>query len=239
MFSILRSRSKRPATRNRARRLNPETLETRRVLAGSIDVCFPLESIESADVPAEQGSPFAGKFGKNESGHVVKPFRINGGGPAPEGLPLDPALPPGPHSATGIAIGLGRYTGAGEFSLAAPLEFSDSGVVTGKFQGTFVFVAANGDRLATIYGEGGTGTLTGKLEVDGDGNPVGVVDVEFDAFFAPDPDNSTGRFENVVGGGWQMIANAESIALTGGAYTAPFDYTWSGTGTLEYAKKSK
>jgi hypothetical protein len=84
-------------------------------------------------------------------------------------------------------------------------------------------------------------TLTGQISQDAEGNPV-VVDVEFDAFFAPDPDNSTGRFANVVGGGWQMIANAESIPLpteAGDAYTGPFDYTWSGTGTLEYAKKSK
>lgn len=241
MFSVLRSRSKRPATRNRARRLYPETLETRRVLAGSIDVCFPLESIESADVPAEQGSPFTGKFGKNESGHVVKPFRINGGGPAPEGLPLDPALPPGPHSATGIAIGLGRYTGAGEFSLDS-LEISEeTGAVAGTFHGTFVFTAANGDQLATIYGEGGTGILTGQVSEDAEGNPV-VVDVKFDAFFSPDRDNSTGRFAKVVGGGWQMIANSESIPLPtaeGDFYTGSFDYTWSGTGTLEYAKKSK
>jgi hypothetical protein len=240
MFSVLRSRSKRLATRNRARRLYPETLETRRVLAGSIDFCLPLESVESADVPAEEGSPFTGKFGKNESGHVVKPFRINGGGPAPEGLPLDPRLPAGPHRATGNAIGLGRYTGEGEFSLAAPLEISESGAVTGTFHGTFVFVAANGDRLATIYGEGGTGTLTGQLSQDAEGNPV-VIDVEFDAFFTPDPDNSTGRFANVVGGGWTMIAKSESIPLPtdGGGYTAPFDYTWTGTGTLEYAKKTK
>ena len=240
MFSILRSRTKRPATHLRGRRPYPEKLETRRVLAGSINVCFPAEPLESADVPAEQWSPSEAKFGKNAAGHVVKPFRINGGGPAPEGLPLDPSLPPGPHAATGIAIGLGRYTGEGEFFLDS-LEISeDTGAVTGTFHGTFVFTAANGDQLATIYGADGTGILTGQASVDSEGNPV-VVDVKFDAFFAPDPANSSGRFEKVVGGGWQMIANSESIPLPtdDGVYTAPFDYTWSGTGTLEYAKKSK
>ena len=96
-------------------------------------------------------------------------------------------------------------------------------------------------RMATIYGEGGTGVLTGQVSEDAEGNPI-VVDVKFDAFFAPDPENSEGRFKKVVGGGWRMIANSESIALPteeGVFYTAPFDYTWSGSGSLEYAKKSK
>lgn len=249
MFSVLRLRSKRPTGRQRTRRLYPETLETRRVLAGSIDFCLPVVDFEAAEPPGEHWSPAKGKFGKNDSGHIVKPFRINGGGPAPEGLPLSPLLPAGPHSASGFAVGLGNYTGQGEFSLDS-LEISETGAVTGTFHGTFVFTAANGDQLATIYGEGGTGLLTGQVSVDGEGNLI-VVDVKFDAFFSPDPENSTGRFKDVVGGGWQMIANAESIALPvedgtddgdgedEGDYTAPFDYTWSGTGTLEYAKKSK
>jgi len=234
---MLRSRSKRLPTRHRARRLCPEKLETRRVLAGAIDVCLPAEHLDSADVPSEQWSPSDVKVGKNAAGHVVKPFRINGGGPVPGGVPLAPEVPAGFHSATGIASGLGRYTGEGALSLSAPLDISPAGDVTGEFEGTFVFTAANGDQLATIYGKGGTGTITGQLSADGGS----VVDVTFDAFFSPDPENSTGRFKDVVGGGWRMIAKAESIPLSGGSagYSGPFDYTWSGTGTLEYAKKSK
>jgi hypothetical protein len=238
MISVLLSRFRRPATRNRTRRLKPEPLEMRRVLAGSIDFCVPLAKADLHEVPSQEWNAAAAgaELGKNASGHVVKPFRINGGGLAPAGLPLDPNLPPGPHNATGIARGLGRYTGEGEFTLGT-LEISKTtGAVTGTFQGTFVFTAANGDKLAVTYGDGFSGQLTGQVSENGEA----VVDVEFDAFFAPDPDNSSGRFAQVVGGGWQMLAKSDSVSLQGvGDYTAPFDYTWSGSGTLEFAKKSK
>ena len=239
MFSMLISRSKRQTTRHRTRRLKPEPLEMRRVLAGSIDFCLPVAAIDLPEVPSQEWSADASRaeLGKNGSGNVVVPFRINGGGSAPTGLPLGPNLPPGPHSATGTATGLGRYAGGGELTLGT-LEISETtGAVTGTFQGTFVFTAANGDELAVVYGEGFSGILTGQLSADG----ASVVDVKFDAFFSPDPANSSGRFAKVVGGGWQMIANADSVSLQSDVpdYTAPFDYTWSGTGTLEYAKKSK
>jgi hypothetical protein len=163
----------------------------------------------------------------------VVPFKIDGGGPAPNGLPLVPGTS-GPHSATGNATELGNYTTEGGTFTLGSLQISPTGVVSGTFQGSIVFVAANGDKLAVNYGVGDTGTFTGQLSSDG----TAVTNVTFTAFFTPDPTNSTGRFADVVGGGWLMIAHADSISLmsTTPGYTAKFDYTWSGQGTLEYAK---
>ena len=246
MFSKLFSRSKRPATRRRTRRSQPETLETRRVLAASMNVCLAVPNVDLAHVPAHEWSPSKTEFGKNAEGVVVKPFRINGGGPAPDGLPLAPEVP-GAHFASGIAKGLGKYDGAGEFYLDN-IEVSKDGEVTVTFHGTFVFTAANGDKLATTYGgdvNDPTGILTGQgifSDPEPGEDPVllAVENANFDAFFAPDPVNSTGRFRNVVGGGWQMIAKSESISISNpqSGFTDSFNYTWSGTGTLEYAKKS-
>jgi hypothetical protein len=161
----------------------------------------------------------------------VVPFKITGGGLA-TGLPLFPGGT-APHPATGNATELGKYTGEGTFELGT-INISPTGAVSGTFQGSFVFVAANGDRLAMKYGDGFTGTFTGQLSADG----TTVNDVTFDAFFTPDPANSTGRFADVVGGGFRMIAHADSASLISDVpgYTAPFDYTWSGEGTLVYRK---
>ncbi len=194
MLSFSRLRSKRPAPPRRTRRLSPQTLETRRVLAGAVDFCLPAADFESPEVPADA------------------------------------------HGGSGQASGLGSYTGEGALELDSDLVVLE-GAVTGAFSGTFVFTVANGDQLATIHGEGEDGVLTGTLSADG----TTVLDVKFDAFFSPDPANSTARFADVVGGGWRMIAEADSVPLQGDSagYTGSFDYTWSGTGTLAYAKKSK
>ena len=169
------------------------------------------------------------------AGVQTLPFQITGGGPAPGGLPLFPGGS-GPHSATGTATQLGKYTGEGTFELGT-LTISPTGAVTGTFQGTMVFVAANGDRLAFRYGAGLTGVFTGQLSADG----TAVENVEFDAIFTPDLANSTGRFAKVTGGSFRMIAKADSISLISDVpgFTAPFDYTWSGEGTLEVSKGNK
>jgi hypothetical protein len=160
----------------------------------------------------------------------VVPFKITGGGPAPAGLPLTP-LGTGPHTATGTATELGRYSGAGTFQLGSLNIDPQTGAVTGTFQGSFVFVAANGDRLAVTYGDGFSGVLTGQVSADG----TAVVGAKFDAVFTPDAANSTGRFADVIGGGWRMIAHADSIGLVpNSGYTAPFNYTWSGEGSLVF-----
>lgn len=162
-------------------------------------------------------------------------FKLTGGGPAPRGLPLDPLSTDNtaPHQATGTATYLGKYTGAGTFTLGS-LTIAADGKVTGTFQGEFVFVAANGDRLATTYGDGFSGVFTGVT--DG----VTVRDITFDAIFTVDTANSTGRFANATGS-WRMIANAESVSLGGGepGFTAPFNYTWTGDGTLHFPKGKK
>jgi hypothetical protein len=162
----------------------------------------------------------------------VVPFKVTGGGPAPDGLPLIPGET-APHSATGTASHLGAYTGSGTFVLGS-LQISSTGAVSGTFQGSFVFVAANGDQLAFNYGSGFSGTFTAQLSADG----TTVTNVTFVAVFTPDPANCTGRFAKVVGGGFTMIANVASVSLasTVPGFTPPFNYTWNGAGTLEFSK---
>jgi hypothetical protein len=167
-----------------------------------------------------------------EANGQALPFQITGGGPAPQGLPLAPFVP-GPHYATGTASFLGRYTGSGTFEHDPLVIDPATGLVTANFQGTFTFVAANGDKLVTHYGTGFTGKLTGHLSADG----TAVVGVQFDAIFTIDGAQSTGRFAG-ASGSWRMIAQADSISLasTVPGYSAPFPYTWSGEGSIEFAK---
>jgi hypothetical protein len=156
----------------------------------------------------------------------VVPFQVTGGGNAPRGLPVF-AGGTAPHNATGTATHLGKYTGEGLFTL---LGFTSA--TTGTFRGSFVFVAANGDRLAFNYGAATLGTFTVRPARDG------KVVVQFVAVFTPVSQESTGRFANVTGGRFTMIATTEPFVLQPDAlgYTAPFDYTWVGEGWLEFGK---
>jgi hypothetical protein len=160
------------------------------------------------------------------------PFRVTGGGPASQGLPLVPGGTATHQITAGTATHLGSYTGEGTFELGS-LNISAAGVVSGTFRGSFVFVAANGDRLVTTYGDGFTGTFSGQLSADG----TSVTGVTFDAIFRVDGAASTGRFAGATGS-WRMIANAESVSLISSVpgYTAPFNYTWTGEGTIELAR---
>src|SRR5262249_23262551 len=83
----------------------------------------------------------------------VKPFKISGGGPAPDGISLIRGTP-APHSATGNATELGNYTGEGFFQI---LDFTSP--LTAEFSSApnFVFVAANGDHLTMTYGDTNNG----------------------------------------------------------------------------------
>lgn len=161
---------------------------------------------------------------------VVKPFKISGGGPAPEGLSIVVGTP-SPHSATGTATELGNYSG--NEGVAYVLSF-DPETLTGTFHGSFVFVAANGDRLACNYGDPTTGN-PGTFAVTVDES--GIATVEFIAVFTPDPAKCTGRFAKVIGGGWTMIANTDPFELTidENGFTPPFNYTWEGEGSLEFS----
>jgi hypothetical protein len=155
----------------------------------------------------------------------VVPFRVTGGGNAPSGLPVFPGGTAA-HDATGTATQLGKYTGEGLFTL---LGFTSA--TTGTFRGNFVFVAANGDRLAFNYGASTPGTFT--VMPASDGKAV----AQFVAEFTPDPALSTGRFANVTGGSFIMVATTEPFVLQPDTlgYTVPFHYTWQGQGWLEFA----
>jgi hypothetical protein len=159
--------------------------------------------------------------------HTVA-FHVDGGGTAPLGISVFPGAT-APHNATGNGTELGKYTG--NEGLYQTLSF-DPSTLTGTFHGSFVFVAANGDRFATNYGADPSNP--GVFTVLPAGN--GLVTVNFVATFTPDPAQSTGRFTKVVGGGWVMIANTAAFDPTPNAqgYTAPFAYTWSGEGSLVY-----
>lgn len=156
----------------------------------------------------------------------VVPFKITGSGYAPQGLPEVPGLT-GPHTATGTATELGKYTGDGVFKLLS----LDMATLTGTFEGTFTFVAANGDKLAMNYGAvpGNPGRLA--LFPVANGQFVAV----FVAEFTPDAALSTGRFANVIGGGFEMLAVSSPFSLTPSGYTTPFAYSWAGLGALEFS----
>jgi hypothetical protein len=172
--------------------------------------------------------------GQGRGDQKALPFAITGGGPAPQGIALAPDVLV-PHTATGVASFLGAYTGSGTFE-QQNLQISPTGAVTADFQGSFTFVAANGDKLVTTYGAGFTGKVTAQLSADG----TTLLGVQFDAVFTIDGAQSTGQFAG-ASGSFRMIANADSISLASmvQGYTAPFDYTWTGGGTIVFAHSQK
>jgi hypothetical protein len=180
-------------------------------------------------------SPGKGGDEGDRDGRKALPFAITGGGPAPQGIALAPSVLI-PHSATGTASYLGQYTGSGMFEHDPLVIDPATGLVTANFQGSFTFVAANGDKLVTHYGTGYTGKMTGHLSADG----TAVVGVQFDAIFTVDSAQSTGRFAG-ASGSWRMIAHADSVSLVSmvPGYTAPFNYTWTGGGTITFAGKDR
>jgi hypothetical protein len=160
----------------------------------------------------------------------VKPFKITGSGVAPSGLSLIPGVP-APHVSTGQATELGNHTGAGFFTI---LDFT--GPLTAEFSSapTYVFTAANGDKLAFTYGDVNNGAAS-PGEVTLIPNSDGSFSALFVAEFNPVPSQSTGRFAKVTGGSFVMIAQSSPFFLFGTAST-PFSYTWEGEGTLTFQK---
>jgi hypothetical protein len=164
---------------------------------------------------------------------VTKPFKVTGGGIAPEGL-----RPPGEvttHLIDGTATHLGRHSGEGNFDIYTLAPTSET-----TLEGTFgshdacVFVAANGDELVTYYGrtdkganDVGTFTIT-ILDVTEAGL---LVEAEFHAEFVVQPE-STGKFAG-ASGSWIMIANTEPFIL---GSDDPVVYTWEGETKLTFAK---
>lgn len=164
----------------------------------------------------------------------VVPFKVTGKGPAPDGLSVAGA--PSEHTATGNATHLGQYTGSGTaFVLTQP-----DATGKGTFRGSFTFVAKNGDELVMTYGDTENGAAqVGEYQVI----PVDEtrVKVVFTAEFNPVVGESTGRFANVVGGSFLMIATTEPfvLAIDEDGFTPPFDYSWTGQGTLTFARGKK
>lgn len=164
----------------------------------------------------------------------VVPFKVTGKGPAPDGLSVAGA--PSDHTATGNATHLGKYTGFGTAFVLTPPDATGKGT----FKGEFTFVAKNGDELVMTYGDTDNGAAQdGEYQVI----PVSAthVKVVFTAEFNPVVGESTGRFANVVGGGFLMIATTEPFPLVidEDGFTPPFDYSWTGKGTLTYARGKK
>jgi hypothetical protein len=160
----------------------------------------------------------------------VKPLKITGGGSAPYGLSLIPYTPAS-HNATGNATELGKYTGEGWFQI---LDLT--GPLTGEFSSApdFVFVAANGDHLAMTYGDTGNGAAEpGQVTLMP--NSDGSFTAYFVAEFNPDLPNCTGRFAKLTGGSLIMYAVSDPFFIMGTS-TTPFNYTWSGTGTLTFGQ---
>jgi len=163
----------------------------------------------------------------NGDTHTVA-FHISGSGYAPQGLPEFPGGS-GPHTATGNATELGKYTGNGTFQLLS----LDPTTLTGTFDGVFTFVAANGDQLAMNYGAvpGNPGQFA--LLPAGNGQFVAV----FLAEFTPNSALSTGRFTHAIGGGFEMLAVSAPFSLASGVpgFSAPFAYSWAGEGSLVFS----
>lgn len=167
---------------------------------------------------------FDDSHGQGDEDARVVPFQVNGGGPAPEGIQLVPGGTV-PHDAAGVGTLLGPYSGSGMFTLDA---FTSA--TTGLFHGSFVFVGADGDRLATHYGAVTPGQVT--IVPTAGGKVIG----QFVAVFTPVPGESTGRFAKVTGGGFLMVATTEPFdpAPNAQGFTMPFHYTWQGFGDLEF-----
>lgn len=156
------------------------------------------------------------------------PFKVTGGGSAPEGLSIDGE--DSNFNVTGTGTHLGKYSG--DAGIAIVTSFADG---EGTFKGSFDFVAANGDILACTLGDTGNGA-----ESDGIFFPVpvgeGLVSIVFCAEFNPIPSESTGRFKNVIDGSFTVLAMTEPIELVidGNGFTPPFELTWEGEGWLEF-----
>jgi hypothetical protein len=163
----------------------------------------------------------------------VVPFRVNGSGDTfGEGLSVVGV--PGPHNATGNGTSLGTYTG--DEGVFQSLSF-DGMTGSGTFRGSFVFVKKNGDRLVCSYGDQSNGAAAaGDYFAVPVGN--GLSRIVFCAEFNPIVDECTGRYENLVGGSFIMLAMTEPLDLVidANGNTPPFDYSWEGSGYLEYAR---
>jgi hypothetical protein len=170
----------------------------------------------------------------------VKPFKITGAGIAPMGIPLPGGT--APHWSIGHATHMGRYFGCGAVATGAITGYDpETGVYSGIFGSAkpFVFVAANGDRLACQYGRDDLPTSQGGATSPGTFELVPVTDQIYIAYwiaeFVPVRSLCTGKFQGIKGS-WIMYAISEPFVL---GSTDPAGYSWQGEGFLEFAKGGK
>jgi hypothetical protein len=158
----------------------------------------------------------------------VEPFRVIGAGTA-DYIPstIGDAVR---HDAVGTATHVGNYSGVGKVQLDA---FTSGSTADFSSAVPFVFTAANGDKLAFHYGrtdfgaaEPGHVSLFPAAEA---GKVIAVWVAEFNPVVA----QCTGRFEQVTGGSFIMIAVTEPFVF--GA-TDPVKYAWEGSGSIEFGR---
>lgn len=166
-----------------------------------------------------------------------RPFRISGGGAAPNGLQTVPGAENArPHWAIGQATHLGRHFGSGTLKLdtVEPVFVGNQLVgFQGKFGSArpFVFNAANGDKLVTYYGNTDFGANeAGTYEITILGATAAgdlIVSAVFVAEFVIQP-SSTGRFRGATGS-WIMEACTAPFIL---GSSDPLPYYWQVQGTI-------
>ena len=168
----------------------------------------------------------------------VKPFKLQGAGVGPTGLPL-PGQEARGHWASGEATHLGRHLAQGTLQTFSAVPDLANGRITGLFGSAspFVFQAANGDKLVTWYGNTDHGaTQPGTFELTiVDVMPTGqlLVNAKWIAEFVVQPGDSTGRFAGVTGS-WVMYAQTTKPFLL--PSTDPVHYSWQGEGRLLFPK---
>ena len=156
----------------------------------------------------------------------VTPFKVSGHGIV-EFVPL-----PGEqavHVAVGEGTHLGRYFGAG---IVRPEMFTSESSASFSSAVPYIFFGEGGSRLACHYGQTDLGAATpGNVQLfpteDGRFTSVWVAE------FRPVPELCTGRFRNITGGSFFMIARTEAFVLGG---TEPVFYSWSGEGFLKWGR---
>ena len=170
---------------------------------------------------------------ENSARAELLPLKISGGGVA-EFIPFS-TVPPNNtavHSIVGHATHLGNHTGQGKVLLEA---FTSPATAAFSSAEPVVLTGANGDDLAFHYGRvdleaaaPGEVTLFPAAE-------AGKVIAVFVAEFNPLLELCTGRFKQVTGGSFIMIATTGPFVF--GAKD-PVAYTWEGEGALDWKKKS-
>ena len=137
----------------------------------------------------------------------TKPLKITGAGT----VDAFPGFGVTDFFSSGTATHLGNYTSEGVVGATSPTTF----------EGTVTFTAANGDRLEFEY----SGNVTLNFESEDR-----VSSSVWDATFTPI--SGDGRFARVTGGSIQMIARTGAFLLE----DTDIPFTWSGSGSLEFAK---